>query len=346
MNVPSLRHARTRLWDESHGFLLLVEASDPARCATAGWFAEHRDELRAAVDRFGAVYFRGFPIDSHRFEAMIDVLAGDPLGYAGGVSPRSAVHGTLYTATDAPPNLGIVQHHELSYHPFTPRYISFYCATPPPEGGATPITDGRRFGRTIAAAAPGDFAALEQRGVRFVRNYNQANTKGWREAWGTTDRDELEGMLAGVGCEWEWLADEWLQTRHRLPAIRRDPASDARILFSCIHLWHRSYVARMNAANGVELPDDPAKQPYATFFGDGAPIPEELIALMHETYRAQAVAIPYRQNDFMIVNNLLVTHGREPYVPPRAVFVTMRERVSLTGDPSFAGPTQAERPHD
>jgi hypothetical protein len=185
---------------------------------------------------------------------------------------------------------------------------------------------------------------LEEKGVLFVRNYNENNFKGWREAWGTSDRAVLERMLGEAGVEWEWLADEWLQTRQRLPAIVRDPSSGARIVFSCIHLWHRSYVSKMNASTGVALPDDPKKQPYATFFGDGSMIPDEFIALMHETYNAQTVAIPYQRNDFMLVNNLLTTHGRQAYVPPRAVYVAMRERVYLT-DPVFCQPKKEDRSH-
>jgi alpha-ketoglutarate-dependent taurine dioxygenase len=327
--LPSFRHARSRLWRPEHDFLLLVEAVDPGWCGTIDWFLDHRDEIRDALDRFGAVYFRGFPGDSHQFEAAIDAIAGDPLTYAGGVSPRSSIHGTVYTATDAPPALAIVQHHEMSYHQFTPHYICFYCDTPPTEGGATPLADGRQFGAAMVAAEPEVMARLEEQGVLFVRNYNEANFKGWREAWNTSDRAELERMLRDSEVEWEWLADEWLQTRQRLPAILRDPVSCAPILFSCIHLWHRWYVRKMNAATGVPLPDDPAKQPYATFFGDGSPIPDEFVARMHEVYLAHSIAIPYRQHDFAIVNNLLVSHGRQSYAGPRKVFVTMRERVYL-----------------
>jgi alpha-ketoglutarate-dependent taurine dioxygenase len=342
--TPKLRGVDIRVWDEANDFILFVEATAPSTCGKIEWFVEHKAEIRAALDRFGAVFFRGFPGDSHAFEATIDALAGDPLSYAGGVSPRSSVHGTVYTATDAPPGLAIVQHHELSYNRYAPRYICFYCDTPPADGGATPLTDGRRFGRTLATAAPEVVGAFEREGVLFVRNYNEANFKGWREAWNTSDRAALETMLREADVEWEWLEPEWLRTRQRLPAIVRDPASGARVLFSCVHLWHRWYVTKMNAATGVPLPDDPAKQPYATFFGDGSAIPEDFVALMHETFAAQSVAIPYRKNDFVLVNNLLVTHGRQSYVPPRKVYVTMREKVLLTSPP-FCQPATEKHAH-
>ena len=342
MNVPTWRDVETHLWDEANRFILFVKAGDPARCGTTEWFAEHREPIRHALDQFGVVFFRGFPADSHRFETMIDAFAADSMTYAGGVTPRSSVHGTVYTATDAPPDLPIVQHHELSYHRQTPRYICFYCDVAPTAGGATPFSDGRRIGRTLEAAAPRMIDKLEQQGVLFVRNYNEANFKGWREAWQVSDRAELELLLREANVEWTWMTDEWLQTRQRLPAVVRDPSSGARIVFSCIHLWHRSYVTKMNASIGVPLPDDPAKQPFATFFGDGSPIPDELISLMHETYVEQMVAIPYQPNDFIVVNNLLVTHGRQPYVAPRKIYVTMREKVNMT-DPVFCQPIMEER---
>ena len=329
MSVPRLPGVETELADREHGFTLFVKALDAKRCATAAWFAEHRDVIRGALARYGAVFFRGFASDSHGFEAIIDALAGDPLTYAGGVTPRSAVHGTVYTATDAPPDLAIVQHHEMSYHHVTPRYIGFYCDTAPISGGATPITDGRRVARTLTSAAPNVMAAFKDLGALFVRNYNEANFKGWREAWNTSHRGELETMLRAAGIEWEWLDADWLRTRQRLPAVLPDPESGSRVLFSCVHLWHRSYVAKMNASTGRPLPTDPARQPYATFFGDGSAIPDDFIELMHETYRAQALAMPYVERDFMIVNNLLATHGRQPYTPPRKVYVTMREKVEL-----------------
>ncbi len=343
MKIPILHGAETQLRDHKSEFILFVKAMHRG-CGTRAWFAEHRREIREALDRFAVVFFRGFLEDSHRFEAAVDALAEEPMSYIGGVTPRSSVHGSVYTATDAPPDLRIVQHHELSYNPHTPRYVCFYCDIAPAEGGATPVSDGRRFGRSMEAVAPRVMDELEQKGTLFVRNYNEANFKGWRDAWSTSDRSEVETMLRDAGAEWEWITDEWLRTRQRLPAIVRDPVSGARVLFSCLHLWHRSYVTSMNASTGVPLPEDPAKQPYATFFGDGTPIPAEFISLMHRTYEEQAVPIPYEKGDFMIVQNLLASHGREAYASPRRVYVTMREKMRLA-EPPFCQPTTEARSH-
>jgi alpha-ketoglutarate-dependent taurine dioxygenase len=344
MTIPNFPDVETRLWDGENGFILFVTATNPERCATPEWFAEHRGALRAALDRYGALYFRGFEVDSQGFEGLMDRLAGDPLPYLGGVSPRTQVHSTVYTSTDAPKELAIVQHHEMGYHSYTPHYVCFYCDTPSPEGGGTPITDGRRFARTLEAAFPAVIDELERKGALFVRNYNEANFKSWSKTWHTTDRSELEAILRASGIEWEWITDDWLRTRKLVPAIVRDPLSGARVLFSCVNLWHRSFIVQMNESVGIPLPDDPAMQPYDSFFGDGTPIPEEFIAFMHEKHAEQMVVIPWQKSDFMVVQNLLTTHGRQSYVPPRKVLVTLREKLLMT-NPVFSQPQTGKPGH-
>jgi alpha-ketoglutarate-dependent taurine dioxygenase len=335
--LPTFPAVRTRLWDEAHPFIVFTTATDPERCSSPDWFAEHRASIRDTLDRFGAMYFRGFTADSHGFEQIVDAIADDPLPYLGGVSPRASVHGTILTATEAPPQLPIVQHHEMSYHNYTPRYICFYCERPADEGGATPICDGRRFTRAMEAAAPEVVDELERKGALFVRNYNDANFKGWRETWHTSDRAALEAFLRESGAEWAWIDDGWLQTRQRVPAVIRDPHTGGRVLYASINLWHRSYVRSMNEACGVALPDDPERQPYRTFFGDGTPIPDAFIDKMHEVHREQRVVIPYQAGDFMLVHNFVTSHGKDPYVPPRKVYVTLREKVYMTEPPFRTG---------
>jgi alpha-ketoglutarate-dependent taurine dioxygenase len=315
------------------GFLLRLDGrglDGPA------WVREHRTDLRAALRVHGAVFFHGFADTSEGFAELVDVLAGDPVSYVGGVTPRSPVHGNVYTATDAPPPLPIVQHHELSYHRHTPRLLAFYCDVPSPKGGRTPLTDARQVWRRLYAEAPEILDRLRAQGTLFVRNYNEANFKSWQETWGTDDRDALEALLRDRGVSWRWMSDSWLQTRQRLPAVC-EAAGDP-VLFSCIHLWHRWFVTKMVEATGLQVPDDEAKYPYATFFGDGEPIPDDFVARMHDAYEALAVAVPYAAGDFALVHNLLTTHGREPYEPPRSVHVTMREHVYLQSDAAFVQP--------
>jgi alpha-ketoglutarate-dependent taurine dioxygenase len=293
------------------------------------WFSEHRDAIVDALDRYGVVYFRGFGPDSKKFEAIIDAISPEPMVYMGGVSPRRFVHGNVFTANDAPGPLTVVQHHELSYHGSTPRYVCFYCDMPPETGGATPVSDGRRYGRTMSQRHPQVMDDLEEKGVIFIRNYNAANFKGWEQTWQTSDRAELEKRLVATNTEFEWLADDWLRTRQRRSAIIRDPVSGERILFASINIWQKGFVERVNKIYDLPMPeDDVTMQPFATIFSDGSLIPNDFVLEMDQIYEQQKIVVPYQAQDFMIVNNFVAAHGRTPWTgTDRRVFVTMRDPV-------------------
>lgn len=336
--LPKLPDVEMSLRDERDEFILFVDAKNPARCGSIEWFTEHRDELLKAADRFGVLYFRGFPTDSHGFEAIMDVLSPEALPYLGGVSPRAFVHGTVFTASESPKALSIVQHHEMSYHSFSPHYVAFYCEEPAASGGATSISDGRLFGRTMQAAAGSVMDELGEKGVLFVRNYNQYNSKSWRETWHTSDKAELERLLRAAKAEWEWVTDDWLRTRQKRPGLIRDPLSDARVVFASINIWQRGYSSRISEAYKLPLWEDTSGQPYQSYYGDGTPIPDEFIDLMHRTHAEQLINIPWQRRDFMFINNFVGAHGKECWTgDTRNIYVTLRHKVDITALPLKAG---------
>ena len=340
--LPKLPDVETCLWDEEGGFVLFVTALNPERCASVAWFTEHRHEILEAADRFGVVFFRGFSADSYRFEALMDVLAPESLPYLGGVSPRCHVHGSVFTASESPQSLSIVQHHEMSYHSFSPHYVAFYCAEPADSGGATSISDGRAFGRSMEAQADAVMRELDDKGVLFVRNYNRFNSKSWRDTWHTTDKAELEQKLRDAKADWEWVDDDWLRTRQKRPALIRDPVSRARVLFSSINIWQRTFSSRISEAYSLPLWEDTSGQPYQSFFGDGTPIPDAFIDLMHSTHEAQLVNIPWQRRDFMFINNFVGAHGKERWTgDKRDIYVTLRHKVDITCLPVIDGTPEA-----
>jgi hypothetical protein len=327
--TPTFAHATTRLANDESEFQLFITANEPERCGSLAWFVEHREQILDALDRFGVVYFRGFGPDSQRFEAIADVIAPTTMPYLGGVSPRRYVHGSVFTANDAPGPLPVVQHHELSYHGSTPRYLFFYCDLKPESGGATPTSCGKRYGRTMDALHRRVMDELEEKGVVFIRNFTAANFKSWEVTWQTSDRAELEQRLRANDTEFEWLSDTWLRTRQRRAAIVRDPLTRQRILYASINIWQRGFVERVNKVYDLPQPeDDVMLQPFATVFGDGSEIPNDFVARMDQVYDEQKVITPYQNGDFMILNNFIAAHGKTPWTgTDRRVYVTMREPV-------------------
>jgi len=281
-------------------------------------------------DRYGVVYFRGFPVDSHQFEHIVDTLSPERFTLEGGFSRRHHVHGSIYTANDSPPPLMIKQHHELAYHGMTPRYVIFYCDHPAETGGATPVADGLRFFRTMEELFPSVIAELEHKGVLYIRNYNDKAVKPWPETWWTDSKVELEEKLKRNVDEYEWLSDDWLRTKQRRPGIVRDPLTGGKVVYASINLWVRSFVEEVNTVWNVpqSKAQDPYVQPFATLFGDGSEIPTDFVAAMNRLYEEQKIVVPYEPHDFMFINNFTASHGRTPYTgPDRRIFVTMRDPV-------------------
>lgn len=328
MTTPTFAGATTHFGGREQ-FLLFITAEDPSACGSLAWFEDHKLAILDALDRFGVVYFRGFGPDSHGFEAIADLICPATMPYGGGVSPRRFVHGTVFTANDAPGPLPVVQHHELAYHGTTPRYVFFYCDHPPERGGATPVADGRRVGRTMATRCPAIMDALERKGVVFVRNYCAANFKGWQETWQTEDRAELEDKLRANDTEFEWLADDWLRTLQRRHAIVRDPVSGERLVFATVNIWSRSFVECIATVYDLPAPEsDDWSLPFNTLYGDGSPIPPEFVDELARAHDEEMITIPYAARDFMIVNNFVASHGRTPWSgPDRRVYVTMRDPI-------------------
>jgi hypothetical protein len=62
-----------------------------------------------------------------------------------------------------------------------------------------------------------------------------------------------------------------------------------------------------------------------TFYGDGTPIEAETLENIHAAYEQATVAFPWQPGDILMVDNMLVAHGRAPFSGPRRIVVAMAE---------------------
>ncbi|HEX6285127.1 MAG TPA: TauD/TfdA family dioxygenase, partial [Pyrinomonadaceae bacterium] len=68
--------------------------------------------------------------------------------------------------------------------------------------------------------------------------------------------------------------------------------------------------------------------PFNTFYGDGSPIEPSVVEEIYEVYRQEQVAFDWQAGDILMLDNMLVAHGREPFVAPREIAVAMAEPYS------------------
>jgi amino acid adenylation domain-containing protein len=303
------------------GLPLVVE---PAREGVdpVAWAADQKERIRGWLGAHGGVLCRGFDLPTlARFQAFVAAASADPIRYGERSSPRSVIEGEVYTSTDHPADQPIVLHNEQSYTLSWPMRIAFFCVEPATTGGRTPIADSRRIHDRLPAAMRDAFA---RRQVLYVRNYGDGLGLSWREAFQTSERSEVERYCRSAGIEVEWKGEERLRTRQVRPAIRLHPHTGEPVWFNHAIFFHVSSLPA-EARRALESGLAPDELPAQTFYGDGGAIEEATLAAIRAAFAAETVSFPWRKGDVLLLDNMLVAHGREPFTGPRRIAVAMAE---------------------
>ncbi|MFL6261101.1 MAG: TauD/TfdA family dioxygenase [Thermoanaerobaculia bacterium] len=303
---------------------LLIE---PARAGVdlAAWAGSNRDLLAEKLLRHGGILFRGFDLKGPEdLEVFIRAMAGDTLEYRERSSPRTAVKGNVYTSTDYPASQPIFLHNENSYQKEWPQKIFFFCKQPPEQGGETPIADCRKV---LARIAPEIRERFEQRKWMYVRNFGDGFGLAWQTVFQTEDKAEIERHCRDRGIEVEWRDGDRLRTRAVRAAVARHPKTGEPIWFNHATFFHVSTLEpALREALLAQFAD--GELPANTYYGDGAPIEPEVMDHLREAYGSEVAKFPWQKGDLLMLDNMLVAHGRSPYAGPRKILVGMAEPVT------------------
>lgn len=292
-----------------------------ARPRAVDWLEENRSRIEAILRTRGGVILRDFGLNSvAEFNRVVRVFSDDLLDYVHRSTPRTRVGGKLYTATEYPADRTIPLHNENSYTDAWPDHIYFFCAMAAQEGGETPTADARRVYEAIDPEARERF---ERTGVLYVRNFTEGIDLSWQEVFQTTDRAEVDAYCAAHRIDAQWRdGDPLLRTSQRCPAILRHPHTGETVWFNQAHLFHISALAADEQASlvdelGVE------NVPRNAFYGDGSPIEPEILEHVRDAYEREKVAFAWQKGDVLILDNVLIAHGRNPYRGFRKIVVAM-----------------------
>jgi alpha-ketoglutarate-dependent taurine dioxygenase len=299
-------------------FPVLVEPAAPG-VDLAAWAGSNRGWIAEQLDRVGALLFRGFEIATpDAFERTVVAACGSLLPYHERSSPRRHVQGHVYTSTEHPAHQPIFFHNENSYQHRFPGRLAFGCLEPADRGGETPISHCGRALRRIPAEVRARFLA---RGWMCVRNYRTGLGLSWQEVFQTASAAEVEAHCRQEGLSCVWRGDR-LSTRAVRPAIAAHARTRQLSWFNHAAFFHLSTL-EPDVREGLlrQVPEE--ELPAQTYYGDGRAIEPEALEAIRGAYAAEAVALPWQRGDLLLIDNILVAHGRTPFAGRRTVLVAM-----------------------
>ncbi|MGW6055204.1 TauD/TfdA family dioxygenase [Streptomyces sp. NPDC055189] len=302
---------------------LEITSEDTGTPATAEGLMDHLrglDDLGALLAREKALVFRGFKVDPDELDGVMDLLLPNRLAYVHGNSPRTKVGKNVYTSTEYPQEFTISMHNEMSYAYQWPARLLFFCHTQPGGGGATPVVDGVRWLTSLEPEVREAFKG----GVRYTQNLHGGRGlgKSWQDTFETEDRAEVEEFLGATAAEWEWRPDGSIRIHQVRPATVRHPVTGVEVWFNQADQWHPAGLGDDTAAALAQImPAD--ELPQNVTFADGTQIPADYVTQIRDRGLEHAVNVDWRTGDLLLIDNVLVGHGRRPFTGDRRVLVAM-----------------------
>tara|TARA_R110002111_G_scaffold262444_2_gene338549 strand:+ start:24586 stop:25623 length:1038 start_codon:yes stop_codon:yes gene_type:complete len=319
---------------ESAPLLFIEPAGERLRALPA--FIEWASSRRAILDKLicahGGVVLRGFPItETEDFGALAGIFptfAGD---YVGGLAPRTQIAGKVMEATRLDKNVKIRLHSEMAYMQNFPPRVAFFSKKTAEIGGETIIASTRG----LLDALPAELREkVATHGVMTVRNFAapsgqldstvpHVDLRGWDVAFETEDQDEVSRLCAQRGLEPIWNEDGSLTVVNRTAAVVTHPQTKQKLYRSNLHIYTVNSNMEGLDAEIIRRLRETQKRPSGTFLGNGESLtPEENLHFTAFLDR-QTRAWRWKDGDVMILDNLQVWHGRNPYEGSRDVQVAM-----------------------
>jgi alpha-ketoglutarate-dependent taurine dioxygenase len=290
------------------------------------WSKSNRELIEKLLLQHRAILFRGFDVNSlTNFESFVRATSnGEALEYRDRSTPRTSEGNRIYTSTVHPAEQCINLHNEGTYWIEWALKIYFCCIKTSEQGGETPIADMRKVYEHITPKIREKF--MEKK-MMLVRNYNDGFGLTWQDVFQTNNKSEVEKYCRENLIELEWKNGNRLRTQQIRPAIRKHPKTGEPLWFNHAAFFHyTSLEPTIRSALLSEFKEDGL--PYNTYYGDGTPIEPTVIEQIHYAYAQEKVVFPWQEGNILMLDNMSVAHGREPYSGERKILVAMTEPFS------------------
>lgn len=312
------------LFNAEHHPICLSPNADNSLSALFAYIEQHRTELNTQMQRHGGLLFRGFDVaDAKAFADVSTALGGQAGSYVGGNSPRTRLMQDVYTSTEFPASESISLHNEMSYLPHWPKRLFFYSLIPAATGGQTSLAHSLDILQQLPAEIVETFRSKK---ICYIRNF-QAKAKmgkSWQATYQTDSREEVEEAILAQGSTFEWRDDGGLRVSTICDATTLHPDTGQELWFNQAEQWHPS---AMPAALRKMFEDafGIGQLAHHCTFADGSPIDEAMLAEIRRCMQANKLLFDWQKGDVLMIDNLLLMHGREAFKGERKTLVFLSE---------------------
>ncbi|ERN19967.1 hypothetical protein AMTRI_Chr11g100900 [Amborella trichopoda] len=271
--------------------------------------------LDEQLSRHGAILFRGFDVRrAEDFQNVVEAFGWEEMDYGIGDATRSKVIDRVYSANEAPPEVLIDFHHEMSNRKEFPSKVIFFCMEPPREGGETSILPSHIIVEKMEEAMPEFVDKLGNVGaiMRLWNPKDYTTKKMFRRTWPqilqTEDKAEAEKRaLMKLGCNSvKFLEDGRAEFEY-------GPLNPIRTFHGGRRAWFLTIVGYSGK------PEDDM----GLSFADGTPFPNEAFKTYKKIRDENNVNIRWEKGDILLLDNLAVQHARRPGKPPRIILASL-----------------------
>ncbi|KAJ0075550.1 hypothetical protein Patl1_33973 [Pistacia atlantica] len=158
---------------------------------------------------------------------------------------------------------------------------------------------------------------LEQHGLIYTLVLGEEDDlsspigRSWKSTFSIDDKNLAEERAAKLGTKLGVDEDGGVKTiMGPIPAIKYDKLRQRKI-------WFNSMVPAYIGWKGKQ--NDPVK----VTFGDGKPLPADIIYDCLKIMEEECVAIPWQKGDVLLIDNLAVLHARRSSNPPRRILASL-----------------------
>jgi len=320
---------KTGLLDPARTLPLVIES-----CAEEGgkspevnylidWYKNNESYVGEKLLEHGAILFRGFGVNSPaHFARLTRSVSRRLLESMEENVPRTKLSAGVYTTTEYPPQYRLSMHSEFSYSHHWPAKLFFCCIKAAKEGGETPLADNREVIKKLDGRIVED---VDRKQVKYLRNLHGGQGFGlsWQQAFQTSERAAVEDYCRNSQIQCEWKPNGTLKLSQTLPGIVMHPKTGDRVWFNQAPQFHPSDYPDEIYQSLISVYKDEGDLPQNVCFGDGTAMDSGDLNTVRETMFGASVIFPWREGDVVLLDNVLVSHGRMPFVGPRKTLVAM-----------------------